>query len=207
MKYDEPLDMRVDYCQSINCTKLVQQDERLQLLISIVKRIKFNIVVVFPENQINFLQKLLILLGITIFRTRYKKYICIIIIYDYNNQLIKHYKYIMIQKMIQYLYYPQARIPNYTESKLEKNKQEQFGLESTEKNTKILSMIIQQYQQQQQIYQLKLDQHNQDVLKLNLIRLGKLFGFKVTLKLNTIFYKYIFRFQIKIKQENHYQFI
>ncbi|CAD8087057.1 unnamed protein product [Paramecium sonneborni] len=175
MKYDEPLDMRVDYCQSINCTKLVQQDERLQLLISIVKRIKFNIVVVFPENQINFLQKLLILLGITIFRTRYKKYI--------------------------------SRIPNYTESKLEKNKQEQFGLESTEKNTKILSMIIQQYQQQQQIYQLKLDQHNQDVLKLNLIRLGKLFGFKVTLKLNTIFYKYIFRFQIKIKQENHYQFI
>ncbi|CAD8152536.1 unnamed protein product [Paramecium octaurelia] len=51
---------------------LVEHDERLQLLISIVKRIRSNTVVVFSENQINFLQELSILMGIkTDFRTQY----------------------------------------------------------------------------------------------------------------------------------------
>ncbi|CAD8106944.1 unnamed protein product [Paramecium primaurelia] len=160
---------------------LVEQDERLQLLISIVKRIKSNTVVVFSENQINFLQELFILMGIkTNFRTQQQP----------SNQTLQIYYDPPLQEVKSGLIFvlPEEKIPNCNESKLEKNKLEQFATQEVMKlvshNYNLNCLAEKAYKDFVYIYQHKLDQNNYDVLKLNPMRLCKSFGFDVTPKLN-----------------------
>ncbi|CAD8108459.1 unnamed protein product [Paramecium sonneborni] len=160
---------------------LVEQDERLQLLISIVKRIKSNTVVVFSENQINFLQELFILMGIkTNFRTQQQP----------ANQTLQIYYDPPLTEVKNGLIFvlPEEKIPNCSESKLEKNKLEQFATQQVIKlvstNYNLNCLADKAYKDFVQTYQHKLDQSNYDVLKLNPMRLCKSFGFEITPKLN-----------------------
>ncbi|CAD8182033.1 unnamed protein product [Paramecium octaurelia] len=160
---------------------LVEQDERLQLLISIVKRIKSNTVVVFSENQINFLQELFILMGI---KTNFRTY------QQPANQSLQIYYDPPLTEVKSGLVFvlPEEKIPNCTESKLEKNKQEQFATQEVMKlvssNYNLNCLAEKAYKDFVYTYQHKLDQQNYDVLKLNPMRLCKSFGFEVTPKLN-----------------------
>ncbi|CAD8126061.1 unnamed protein product [Paramecium sonneborni] len=160
---------------------LVEQDERLQLLITIVKRIQTNTVVVFSENQINFLQELFILMGIkTNFRTQQQP----------ANQSLQIYydpPQIEVKKGLIFVL-PEEKIPNCSESKLEKNKLEQFATQQVMKlvssNYNLNCLAEKAYKDFINTYQHKLDQNNYDVLKLNPMRLCKSFGFEVSPKLN-----------------------